>query len=214
MDTAASPGAANTGRGAKVALCCALVGVIVLVTAIAGGITYLVISQNQAQERAEAAVSTFEGSGFRFDYPVEWTEAAPEVGIQNPEQVVELEDDGRYTYLTVLDKHGVLAVEDVCAENAELIDSQGLGEDMNEVIGERDVDGRNALHHRAITVEREDNGRPSLIDTWCIPKPDGVVLLVIQTFVDHGADDEPQPSPDAEAILDSWEWDPTTEVEG
>lgn len=203
MGTTDGPGRVRAG------LCCGITAVLVLLTGIAGGLTFLVISQLQE----EPTTATFEGKSYRFEYPKEWSEVPPRAEVPNPDQVLELEDAEGDRYVTVLDMQGAMTAEEACQDNAEHIDRQDLGQEQNEVIGSRDIGGRTAIHHRAITLETEKGKRATLLDTWCIPKPDGVILFVAQTFSDDG---RPAPMPEAGPILDSWVWTtgPGSETDG
>lgn len=177
---------------------CLTASVLLLLATTAGGITYLVL-----QKRAAEATTTFTGATYAFGYPVDWHRTTTGVELPDPDQVLELRNDDTTKYVTVLDRSGAMSAAGECSDATARTDSQGLGTDQNEVIGARDVDGREALHHRAVATDLDGEHSSSVVDTWCIPKPDGVVLFVAQTFSD---DDSPESMPDAERILDSWEW--------
>lgn len=178
---------------------CGTVMILLWLAATAGGIAYLVLDR-RAQE---ASLATFDSGRFSFDYPVDWFESPQSPNAPHPAQVVELQNEDQSKYVTVLDMQGTMTAEDECAANAQLIDDQGLGSVQNEVIGEREVAGRDAIHHRAVSTGQEGDLTSSVLDTWCIQKPDGVVLFVAQAQSNEA---DPAPMPEAPAILDSWQW--------
>lgn len=205
MSAAAGQGAA--GRDARgrsrtplmVGIGCATAAILLWLAATAGGVAYLALERRAA----EASTETFDSGRFSFDHPVGWFETPQTANAPHPAQVVALQNDDQSRYVTVLDMQGTMTAEDECAANAELIDAQGFGSVRNDVIGDREVAGRDAVHHRAVSTGRDDEFSSSVIDTWCIQKPDGVVLFVAQAQSD---DPDPVPMPEAPEILDSWQW--------
>lgn len=181
-----------------VAIGCLTAAVLLVLATTAGGITYLVL-----EKRVAEATTTFHGATYTFEHPVDWAETTTGAELPDPDQVLELRSSDETKYVTVLDRTGPITPEDACAEVGVIADQQGLGTEQNEVIGTREVDGRDALHHRAVTTALEGDFTSSVVDTWCITKPDGVVLFVAQTFSD---DARPVPMPDTKDVLDSWQW--------
>lgn len=197
---AAVQGGRRRARGlVMVGIGCATVVTLLWLAATAGGVAYLVLDRRAQQ----ASLATFDSGRFRFDYPVEWFAPPRSPNAPHPDQLVELQNADRTKYVTVLDMQGTMTAQDECESNSRRIEDQGLGSVQNEVIGEREVAGRHAIHHRAVATGQEGELTSSLLDTWCIQKPDGVVLFVAQI---QSNEVEPAPMPEATEILDSWQW--------
>ena len=199
---AEAPTSAGSSRGLRtpllVAIGCLTASVLLVLASTAGGITYLVL-----EKRAAEATTTFHGATYDFEYPVDWTETITGAELPDPDQVLELRSSDETKYVTVLDRTGPITPTGACTEVGDIADEQGLGTEQNEVIATRDVAGREALHHRAVTNDLDGDFASSVVDTWCITKPDGVVLFVAQTFSD---DSHPVSMPDSKDVLDSWQW--------
>lgn len=199
---AEAPRSGGSSRGLRVpllvAIGCLTASVLLVLATTAGGITYLVL-----EKRAAEATTTFHGATFDVEYPVDWTETTTGAELPDPDQVLELRSSDETKYVTVLDRTGPITPTGACTEVGDIADEQGLGTEQNEVIATRDVAGREALHHRAVTTDLDGDFASSVVDTWCITKPDGVVLFVAQTFSD---DSHPVPMSETKDVLDSWRW--------
>lgn len=202
VQEAEAPTNASSARGLRVpllvAIGCLTASMLLVLATTAGGITYLVL-----EKRAAEATTTFHGATYTFEYPVDWTETTTGAELPDPDQVLELRSSDETKYVTVLDRAGSMTAEDVCTGVGDIADEQGLGTTQNEVISTRDVAGREALHHRAVTTDLDGAFASSVVDTWCIPKPDGAILYVAQTF---SHDTHPVSMPDSKDVLDSWTW--------
>lgn len=199
---AEAPTNAGSSRGPRVPVLvtigCLTTAMLLALATTAGGITYLVL-----EKRAAEATTTFHGATYTFEYPVNWMETTTGAELPDPDQVLELQSSDETRYVTVLDRTGPMTTEEACAQVGDLAGQQGLGTTQNETIATREVDGREALHHRAVATDLDGDFASSVIDAWCIPKPDGVVLFVAQSSSDE---DRPHPMPEADDILDSWQW--------
>lgn len=196
------PASAGSARGLRVpllmAIGCLTASMLLVLATTAGGITYLVL-----EKRAAEATTTFHGATYTFEYPVDWTETTSGVEMPDEDQVLELRSSDETKYVTVLDITWPLTIEDACIVVGDNADEQGLGTTQNEVIATRDVAGREALHHRAVATDLDGDFTSSVMDSWCITKPDGVIVFVAQTFSD---DSDPVSMPDSKDVLDSWKW--------
>lgn len=177
---------------------------LLLFAATVGGIAYLVMDRRAD----EASRTTYTTERYSFEHPVEWTPPSAPSPTRPEQQTLELGSADGTRYVTVLDFQGAQQADAICESNEELIHSQGLDSVSGEVVGERDVDGRTAIHHRAAADGLQEEHPASVLDTFCVQRPDGVTMIVLQHL---GEDTSIGSMPELEGILGSWNWLPDTE---
>lgn len=197
-----APDLAATGRPRRrllLLVACATTLALLAVGGIVGGIAYLVLDRRAD----EASRTTVETEYFSFEHPSSWRPVAPTVTETAEEQVLTVESPDGTRRLVLLEFRDGSTPEETCEMQEELVDQQGLGTHQNEIVGEREVDGRTAIHHRSVARGVAGEFSSTVIDTLCLPTPEGSVALVAQSI---SRDDDADTMPELDTILASWTW--------
>lgn len=197
------PGPARPRRGRLVLISCATALMLLLLAATVGGIAYLLLSERAARTEHRTEY-------YSFEYPGDWSEAESVHAESAEEQVLAVEDGAGTRRLVLLERRDGTGAEDACASHEIQIDLQGIGTHQNQVVGTEQVGGRDAVHHRAVARGTSGDFGSTVVDAWCMDTPEGSVVLVAQTLAEG---EDAQTMPEAQQILDSWEWTPHDELD-